>query len=375
MTGGAATRGNAATGVVAAAADFAASGPSGCFAPDVSGTLGAEPIAARAAPSGERAAPAEVAVEPLPPAATAEGAGAALGAKATAAALGVSACAGVAAGAAFEVDAPGIAFAAVGAALFAAPGADPLLVVTGAVLTAAVVVVAFAPVANGATLGTTGATTGTATAGGDAGAAAGATGNGACAAGGAAGASGAGASSVAVVAGVVTPAAADASAGGATSAVIVAAVALDAAGAGTSAAENTGVSFVPSTRMPAWHCLHLIVTTRPLTLRSKTSSAMENVFWQAVHVMGNGIRSLAYTDRPSVPQICGTSAPTLPSGVQTFSTPSVSLAARRCQACERRPRCVSHFGYDDRAMNGFERGRVAARHDWAPGLITLTVDA
>ena len=26
-------------------------------------------------------------------------------------------------------------------------------------------------------------------------------------------------------------------------------------------------------------------------------------------------------------------------------------------------------------MNGFEQGRVAARHDWAPGLITLTVDA
>lgn len=26
-------------------------------------------------------------------------------------------------------------------------------------------------------------------------------------------------------------------------------------------------------------------------------------------------------------------------------------------------------------MNGFERGRVAARHDWAPGLITLTIDA
>jgi hypothetical protein len=31
---------------------------------------------------------------------------------------------------------------------------------------------------------------------------------------------------------------------------------------------KTGVSFVPSTRMPAWHCLHLMVTTRPLTLRS-----------------------------------------------------------------------------------------------------------
>ncbi|HET7543561.1 MAG TPA: ferredoxin--NADP reductase [Polyangiaceae bacterium] len=26
-------------------------------------------------------------------------------------------------------------------------------------------------------------------------------------------------------------------------------------------------------------------------------------------------------------------------------------------------------------MNGFERGRVAARHDWAPGLTTLTIDA
>jgi len=26
-------------------------------------------------------------------------------------------------------------------------------------------------------------------------------------------------------------------------------------------------------------------------------------------------------------------------------------------------------------MNGFEQGRVAARHDWAPGLITLRVDA
>src|SRR4051812_43009175 len=26
-------------------------------------------------------------------------------------------------------------------------------------------------------------------------------------------------------------------------------------------------------------------------------------------------------------------------------------------------------------MNGFEQGRVAARHDWAPGLITLTVEA
>jgi len=33
------------------------------------------------------------------------------------------------------------------------------------------------------------------------------------------------------------------------------------------------------------------------------------------------------------------------------------------------------FGYGTRGMNGFEQGRVAARHDWAPGLITLTVEA
>jgi hypothetical protein len=87
-----------------------------------------------------------------------------------------------------------------------------------------------------------------------------------------------------------------------------------------SATLKTGVSFVPSTRIPDWHCLHLIVTTRPLTLRSKTSSAMLNVLWQAAHVMGNGIRGLAYTDRLSVPQICGPIARlSRQAGVQTFS--------------------------------------------------------
>ena len=33
------------------------------------------------------------------------------------------------------------------------------------------------------------------------------------------------------------------------------------------------------------------------------------------------------------------------------------------------------FSYGTPVMNGFEQGRVAARRDWAPGLITLTVDA
>lgn len=52
-----------------------------------------------------------------------------------------------------------------------------------------------------------------------------------------------------------------------------------------------------------------MVTTRPLTLRSYTSSAMENVFWQAVHVMGNGIRTSGYTDQPAAPQIWAIDGP------------------------------------------------------------------
>ena len=47
--------------------------------------------------------------------------------------------------------------------------------------------------------------------------------------------------------------------------------------------------FVPSTRMPWLHDLHLIVTTRPATFFSKISSEMVNVLWQAVHVIGNDI--------------------------------------------------------------------------------------
>jgi hypothetical protein len=56
---------------------------------------------------------------------------------------------------------------------------------------------------------------------------------------------------------------------------------------------------------------------------------MLKVFWQAAHVMGNGIRRLAYTDRLVVPQICAASARGFASRVQTFSA---SRAPSLCEA-------------------------------------------
>jgi len=145
----------------------------------------------------------------------------------------------------------------------------------------------------GAGVGTTGAGAGVGTTG--AGAGVGTTGAGAGVGGAAAGACAAGAG-----AGVASTTVGRTAA---TSARGFADVAATGGGRADSEVATRGASVVPSTRMPAWHCLHLMVTTRPLTLRSYTSSAMENVFWQAVHVMGNGIRTSGYTDRPAAPQI------------------------------------------------------------------------
>lgn len=94
---------------------------------------------------------------------------------------------------------------------------------------------------------------------------------------------------------------------------------------------------------------------------------MENVFWQAVHVMGNGIRTSGYTDQPAAPQIWaihGGRERASVSGGTNFQRFDSGLACAR-------PVSATVRG----VMNGFEQGRVAARRDWAPGLITLTIDA
>ena len=90
---------------------------------------------------------------------------------------------------------------------------------------------------------------------------------------------------------------------------------------------------------------------------------MENVLPQAVHVMGNGIRRLGYTDQHAVPQICGAGATTSGERGTNFQ----QLAS--CGVLGGR------FGYAEPRMTGFAAGQVVARRDWAPGLTTLTVDA
>src|SRR5450432_782842 len=90
---------------------------------------------------------------------------------------------------------------------------------------------------------------------------------------------------------------------------------------------------------------------------------MENILPQAVHVMGNGIRTLGYTDQHAVPQICGVSRLSSAKPGTNFQQ-LASLASRQ-----------GRFGYAEPYMTGFAEGRVVARRDWAPGLTTLTIDA
>jgi ferredoxin/flavodoxin---NADP+ reductase len=79
--------------------------------------------------------------------------------------------------------------------------------------------------------------------------------------------------------------------------------------------------------------------------------------------MGNGIRTLGYTDQHAVPQICGVSRLSSAKPGTNFQQ-LASLASRQ-----------GRFGYAEPYMTGFAEGRVVARRDWAPGLTTLTVDA